>query len=127
MEIIRKSGAIHKGKPDGTKVDYYLQHEYEIHYNTIPPNTIQDWHSHNIIEEVIFILDGQLEVMWLNKKDKKKETVHTGDMIRVENSVHTFENNSDNMVTFIVFKLLLNNKDNSMIFREDKKSASKQQ
>ena len=33
MKIIKKSDAIHVDKPEGTKVDYYLRNEYEVHYN----------------------------------------------------------------------------------------------
>jgi uncharacterized cupin superfamily protein len=125
MKIIRKKDAIHKNKPDGTRVDYYFQKEYEIHYNIILPGTTQEWHSHNIIEEVIYIFEGQLEVRWLDKNIKNKEIVNAGDMIRVENSVHTFTNSGQDNTSFIVFKLILNSKDNSSIFKEDKIPASK--
>lgn len=118
MEIIHSSSSIHKEKPDGTRVDYYLQKEYEIHYNEIPPGTIQEWHSHNKLEEVIFMLSGQIEVMWKDDDQENGATVNKGDLIRVENTMHTLVNISNKDASFIVFKIVLKGKDNSKIFKE---------
>ena len=120
MEIINPFNAIHREKPDGTRVDYYLQPEYEIHYNEVPPGTTQEWHSHNKQEEVLFIIEGALEARWLEKGEKRSESVHKGDLIRVENTIHTFANISDKNAAFIVFKMILSGKDNSNTFKEDK-------
>ena len=35
MKLIRKDQAIHVDKTNGTKVDYYLLNDAEIHYNKI--------------------------------------------------------------------------------------------
>lgn len=120
MEIIHPSGAIHKEKADGTRVDYYLQKEYEIHYNEMPPGTLQEWHSHKILEEAVFIIDGSLELRWIANKKENKITVNRGDLIRVENSTHTFANISNKNTVFIVFKIVLDGGDNSKIFKWDK-------
>lgn len=120
MEIVHQSDAIHKEKPDGTRVDYYLQKGYEIHYNEIPPGTVQEWHSHELVEEVVFMTDGELTLKWMDGKTKHEAMVHKGDFIRVENSLHTFANNSKKDVFFIAFKIVLDGKDSSKIFKEDK-------
>ncbi|AKM83390.1 hypothetical protein A2422_04240 [Candidatus Woesebacteria bacterium RIFOXYC1_FULL_31_51] len=120
MEIINRLNAIHRKKPDGTQVDYYLQPEYELHYNEIPAGTTQEWHSHNVVEELIFIIDGSLEIRWLEKETEKKETVQKGDLIRVENSIHTFANTNDKTAIFVVIKLVLTGNNNSQIFKDDK-------
>jgi quercetin dioxygenase-like cupin family protein len=122
MEIISRQDAIHKEKPDGTRVDYYLQPEYELHYNEIPAGTTQEWHSHNIVEELIFMIDGSLEIKWLENEKERKETVQKGDLIRVEDSLHTFANINDKTAIFIVIKLVLSGKDNSKIFKNDRQS-----
>lgn len=124
MEILNRQDAIHKEKPDGTRVDYYLQPEYEIHYNEVPSGTTQEWHSHQTVEEVIFMINGSLEVEWLEENKKLKETVQKGDLIRVENSVHTFTNIGNEVATFIVIKLILTGNNNSQTFRDDKTPAN---
>ena len=43
MKLIRKDQAIHVDKTNGTKVDYYLLNDAEIHYNKINPRTLQEW------------------------------------------------------------------------------------
>jgi quercetin dioxygenase-like cupin family protein len=124
MEIIHSSDVIHKEKPNGTRVGYYLQKEYEIHYNEIPPKTSQEWHSHKHVEEIILILDGQLNVRWVENNVKKEQVVNKGDLVRVENSLHTFVNTSTKEALFVVFKTILSGKDNSKIFKDDKISVS---
>ena len=120
MEIIRSLSSIHKVKSSGTRVNYYLQKEYEIHYSEIPPETLQEWHFHNTIEETILILCGRLEVRWVAENDIRKSTVGKGDLIRVENTPHTFVNQGNKSATFVVFKMMLEGKDNSEIFKKDK-------
>jgi len=120
MEIIHRQEAIHKEKPDGTRVDYYLQQEYELHYNEIPPRTVQEWHSHSTIEELIFIVGGSIEARWLENGEVHKETAKKGDLIRVGDTAHTFANIDKETASFIVIKLVLAGKNNSQIFKEDK-------
>ena len=55
MKLIRKDQAIHVDKTNGTKVDYYLLNDAEIHYNIINPRTLQEWHRHHRISENIFM------------------------------------------------------------------------
>lgn len=124
MEIINRRDAIHKEKSDGTRVDYYLQSEYEVHYNEVPSGTTQEWHSHQTVEEVIFMINGSLEVKWLEENKKLKETIRKGDLVRVENSVHTFINTGNDTATFIVIKLILTGNNNSQAFKDDKTPAN---
>ena len=125
MEIIHQSDAIHREKPDGTRVDYYLQPEYEIHYNEIPAGIVQEWHSHEQIEDVVLIIEGQLEVKWINDKEERKASLKSGDLVRVENTIHTFANTGDREAKFLVFKMVLEGKNNSKILKEDKIPVSK--
>lgn len=128
MEIVRKQSAIHREKPDGTRVDYYLQPEYELHYNEIPPKTTQEWHLHQKIEEIIFIIDGSLEVEWVQEDGAEKtEVIQKGDLVRVGKSLHTFSNTGNDTVSFIVIKLIVSGNDNSQIFRNDKILPKQQQ
>ncbi len=120
MKIISLSSSVHRIKSGGTSVNYYFQEEYEIHYSKIPPHTIQEWHFHKIVEEVILIINGQLEIRSLSGKIVRKSTVKKGDLIRVENTPHTFANTSKKEAIFVVFKTMLKGKNNSKTFKNDK-------
>ena len=73
--IERLTDAINVVKDDGTKVNYYLFDEYEIHLNVIPPKTKQVWHFHQNIEETILITKGEIEVNYLENNQIKKEII----------------------------------------------------
>ncbi len=121
MEILRRANAQHTDKPDGTKIDYYLFPEYEIHYNEIPSGTTQVWHHHEKIEETLLILDGELEARWKDENSQEQKTlVRKGDLIRTGNTPHTFANTSSASVSFVVFKLVLSGVSHQDIFKNDK-------
>ncbi len=121
MEIFRGESAKHAIKPEGTKVDYYIFPEYEIHYNEVPPGTKQIWHHHKQIEETVLILDGELEAYWKDDDNKKQHTTITkGDLVRVENTPHTFANLSQASAKFVVFRLVLTGSNHSGLIKADK-------
>ncbi len=118
MQIVKPSIAV--TKPEGTRVAYYLFPEYEIHYNELPPNSVQPWHHHNAIEEIIFVVSGEIEVRWLEDSVIVTDKVHHGDMVRVEDTPHTLANSSDSAATFLVVRLVLSGKDNGELIKADK-------
>lgn len=118
MQIIKKR--ISTVKPDGTYVTYYIFPEYEIHYNELPPKTEQQWHYHKLIEETIYIIEGELEIHWVDNAKKEIEKVSPGDIVRVEKTQHTLLNNSDKVSKFIVFRLILSGNDKRKIIKNDK-------
>ena len=121
MEIIRSEKAIHVEKSDGTRIDYYLFPEYEIHYNEVPPGIIQVWHHHEQIEETLLILDGELEARWRKNGDKEQTTVlKKGDLVRMGNTPHTFTNLSGSLVRFVVFKSVPSGANQHELLKRDK-------
>ena len=120
MEIIRRSQAIHIDKSEGTSVDYYLFPEYEIHYNEVPPGTVQVWHHHQVIEETLLMIQGTLEARWKEDGQEKTATLQPGDLVRVEDTPHTFANVSENLVTFVIFRLILQGVDQQARIKNDK-------
>ena len=120
MKIIYKSQALHVDKPEGSAVDYYLFPEYEVHYNEVKPGTIQLWHHHQQISESLFIIEGELEVWWLENKTKVKKIVTAGDLVQVENTSHTFINSTDKIVKMIAFRFVPDGIDKSKIIKNDK-------
>jgi len=118
MHIIRQG--IFVVKPEGTRVTYYLFPEYEIHYNELLPNSVQQWHHHTVIEETLFVISGEIEIRWLENDTVVAEKIQHGDVVRVEDTPHTLANLSDTAATFLVVRLILSGKDNREVIKHDK-------
>ena len=120
MKITNKDQAIHTTKPEGVEVWYYLFPEYEIHYNEQRPHTTQAWHFHEKIHESIFVIEGQLEAKWKEGEQEKSQILNAGDLAETQNSDHTFENKTDQIVKFLVLKQVLSGEDRSVVLKNDK-------
>ena len=121
MQIISRKAGILVEKEEGTKVIYHIFPEFEIHYNEVPAGTKQAWHHHDVIEEVLYILSGELEVHWKEKDKAFKQTVKVGDVVRVENTPHTFINSSSGPAVFVVFRFVPDGVDKCHIIKNDKR------
>lgn len=120
MKIISLDQGIFKKKEDGTEVVYQIFPEFEIHYNTLPVKTEQIWHHHQIIKEIICLTSGEMEVFWKENGKIVSTLVKTGSTIDVENTSHTFKNNSKKECRFVVFRFVPSFKDNREIIKNDK-------
>lgn len=120
MKIIKKSDAVHVDKPEGTKVDYYLRKEYEVHYNEQIAGSTQTWHHNEKISETLFVIDGELTVKWREDDQEFVEIVATGDLIETENTIHTFINHTDKLVKFLVIKQVFSGEDKVELLKNDK-------
>jgi uncharacterized RmlC-like cupin family protein len=120
MKIITRKEGIFVKKEEGTKVIYHIFSEFELHYNEVPAGTKQLWHHHEVIEEVLYILSGKLEVHWREGSEEFSEQVEVGDVIRVENTPHTFTNPSKNVCTFVVFRFVPNGVNKQEMIKNDK-------
>ena len=124
MQIIRKKDSILRTRIDSTIINSYLFDEYEIHYNELPPHKKQGWHSHEKIEEVLFVLDGPLTILYLDGGAEQKTILEKGDLVRFEKTMHTIENTTNQTIKFLVFKLILDGKKKTDIFVSDKNNRS---
>src|SRR6266700_4194668 len=120
MKIIHKQDAKSVSKPEGTNVMYYLLKEYEIHYNEQVPKSTQTWHHHEKVWESIYIIEGELTAKWREGDREKEEILKAGDLVETERTPHTFSNNTEGIVKFLVFKQMLQNKDFSQVLKTDK-------
>jgi uncharacterized cupin superfamily protein len=120
MKIYHKKDALNVFKPEGLNVTYYLLSEYEVHYNEQKPNSTQVWHHHEKIWETIYVIEGELLVEWRENGDEKSERLIAGDLIETERTSHTFANNSDRIVKFLVFKQILSGGDKKKTLKNDK-------
>ena len=120
MKIIHKTDALHVDKPEGTKVDYYLRSEYEVHYNEQVPQSTQTWHHHDHILETLFIIEGELTAKWREGEKEVSVIVSAGDLIETERTPHTFTNHTDQIVRFLVIKQVPSGQDKVEILKTDK-------
>ena len=88
---------------NGTQVDYYIFDEFEIHQCKISPHSIQEWHKHEKIEEVIVVTKGEICVKWKEDNTIKTEKISKGFILKVKNSIHTIENRTECHAEFNVF------------------------
>lgn len=121
VEIVPIDDAITVEKDNKTKVSYFLFDEFEVHKNTIPKNTIQEFHKHSKIEEVIYVTKGTIIVEWIedNKIQSKEASENT--LVRVKKSIHTIKNTSSEDAEFIVFRMVPDGKNKREIIKHDKK------
>lgn len=120
MKIIHKEDTLHVDKLEGTKVDYYLRKEYEVHFNEQVPGSTQTWHHHEQILETLFIIEGELTVRWKENDKTVEKIVHAGDLIETEDTSHTFINHTDKMVKFLVIKQVPSDEDKKELLKTDK-------
>ena len=114
-------------KENGTSVHYFLFNEYEIHFNKIKSHSIQEWHKHNNIEEVLVVTNGEIVIWWMERDEKKFMVVGKGTVVRVKKSIHTLENRSNNISEFIVYRTILKGENNRDKIKNDKILISKGQ
>jgi uncharacterized cupin superfamily protein len=120
MKIIKAKDVLHVAKPEGTDVHYYLFKDYEVHYNDQAPHTTQTWHHHEKIWETLYIIEGELKAQWREGDEEKSQTVRAGDLIETERTAHTFSNDGDKVVRFLVIKRMASSEDYSEVLKTDK-------
>lgn len=119
--IMRKADALFRDKGNGTSVHYYLFSEYEVHANTIQPNTTQEWHHHAVIIETLVITTGELEARWIDESKRVRTAMlQAGDLFEVGLTVHTFANVSSSPTTFVVFRLVPDGIDKRELIKSDR-------
>jgi len=120
MKIITPKEALYVEKPEGTKVTYFLRDEYEVHYNEQIPGSTQTWHHHEKIRETLYIIDGELVAKWKDNGVEKTQIVKSGDFIETENTPHTFINQTNSIVRFLVIKQVPHNQNFKELLKSDK-------
>lgn len=121
FEVIHEEDSIHVIKETGTEVNYYIFDEAEIHLNRIMPHTVQEWHFHRKIDENLLITKGKLLCKYIDENGVEKTCYATkNDLIRVRDSVHTFENDTDDVTEFVVFRFVPDGTNKRELIKTDK-------
>lgn len=125
IDIRQLSEAISVEKDNGTKVSYFLYPEFEIHQNVLPANTIQDWHKHQAIEEIIVPTKGNVTIQVLEDNAVRTYTAKCGEVLRVKQSIHRIIGDVKEETEFIVFRFVPTGSDQSDKIKHDKVDCEK--
>ena len=125
IDIRQLSEAISVEKDNGTKVNYFLYPEFEIHQNVLPANTIQDWHKHQAIEEIIVPTKGNVTIQVLEDNAIKTYTANCGEVLRVKQSIHRIIGDDKEETEFIVFRFVPTGNDQADKIKHDKVDCEK--
>lgn len=121
MQFIERENVPSITKDHGTRTDYYIFPDHEIHYNEIAPHTSQPWHHHEKIAEELFVINGLLTISWLDEnREIHNQDISAGTLVSVGKTVHTVSNNSAESASFIVLKYMPTGKDVHEEIKNDK-------
>ena len=121
LNVIYQKDSIHVSKENGTDVDYYIFDEAEIHVNKIKPHTIQEWHFHEHISENMIVIKGKLLCRYIDSEKKEQDLYVTeGDLVDIGSSVHTFENDTEDVAEFIIFRYVPSGVNKREVIKNDK-------
>ena len=121
LNVIYQKDSIHVSKENGTDVDYYIFDEAEIHVNKIKPHTIQEWHFHEYISENLLVIKGKLLFRYIDSEKKEQDLYVTeGDLVDIGSSVHTFENDTEDVTEFIIFRYVPSGVNKREVIKNDK-------
>ena len=121
LNVIYQKDSIHVSKENGTDVDYYIFDEAEIHVNKIKPHTIQEWHFHKHISENLLVIKGNLLCRYIDsEKNEQDLSLSEGDLVDIGSSVHTFENNTEDVTEFIIFRYVPSGVNKREVIKNDK-------
>lgn len=126
FEVVHEEESIHVIKETGTEVNYYIFDEFEIHLNRMMPHTVQEWHFHRKIDESILITKGSLLCKYVDESGVEMSCyARKNEIIRVRNSVHTFENDTNEMAEFVVFRFVPDGTNKRELIKHDKTVVSR--
>lgn len=117
---MHQDDAIHRVKPEGDILNYYLFDEYEVIQVDQPPHTEQLRHHHERVAETIYVLEGELVAKWREGSHEKSQIVGPGDLIETGLEPHNFANESDELARIICIKRIPTGKNLREIFKNDK-------
>lgn len=120
IQVLNKEDSIFVEKSDGTMVNYFIFDEFEIHLNVIPRNTIQGWHAHSKIEEIILVTKGSITVESIEHNKTKSQNCIEGNIVLMNSSIHRIINSSKQNAEFAVFRFVPQEKDFKELIKNDK-------
>lgn len=120
MKITHQSDAIHRLREDGSDIHYYIFNEYEVHYGELASGVEQPWHHHQVISESLYIIEGQVMLLYTQDGKKIEQVVRAGDLIEVEDTPHTFINPFDTVCKMLAFRFVPKGENNHEVIKNDK-------
>ena len=104
-------------------MDYFIYPECEVHLNSLPAGAVQEWHYHSEIEEILVVTKGILTCKWKEEGKVCTDWAKEKEIVRVQNSIHTFQNDTEENAEFVVFRFVPDGVDKREQIKKDKKLA----
>lgn len=120
MKITHKNDAVNVKRDDDTKISYYIFDEYEVHYGELASGVIQPWHHHMTISETVYVIEGRVMLHYMEGEDKKERIVVPGDVVQVEDTIHTFSNPFDEVCKMVAFRFVPEGVNKHEVIKNDK-------
>jgi uncharacterized cupin superfamily protein len=120
MNIIHTTDAPRTVKPEGDVSHYFLFDDYEIIQTDQPPLSEQAWHHHETIAETIYVVKGELVVVWREDGEEMTEVVGMGDVVEVGRMPHTFRNETERVARLVAIKRMPSGENYREVFKNDK-------
>lgn len=120
MHITPQHQAINHHRDDGTDISYYIFNEYEVHYGELAPGVVQPWHHHTIINETLYVVEGQILLHYLKDGQKAERVINPGDVVQVEDTPHTFSNPFQTVCKMVAFRFVPKGEDQREVIKSDK-------
>ena len=124
IEILTRDETIFRKKPDGTEVNYFLFPEFEIHIISLPGKTVQGWHKHHEIEEVLLVQSGKVKIEEVENQQIVSRICAEGELIRMHNSLHRISNPDTLSASFTVFRFVPQGQNQQECIKNDKEEFS---
>lgn len=115
--------AIYIEQPDMTKVFSHLFDECQIDVHYLPPDAYQDWRFYTQIEEIIYVVNGKMVCKYYEDNFKSEVIINSGDVLQVQNCIHTFVNPFEEECEFVVFRFVLDGINKKDLMKYDKVSV----
>lgn len=75
---------------------------------------------HEKIEEALFVMSGEILIKWKEDNTICEKAVQKNSVIRVKNSIHTIENQTNEDAAFLVYRMVPDGTSKREIIKYDK-------
>ena len=117
MKILRKKDVPRRENKKEIRY-YYLLKENEIIVTELPAHHEQPWHTHKLIQETHYVMQGQIEVI---EEGTKSFRASEGDIIILQpGKSHSVKNPSHSPAHIVTLKTVPTNRNYKKVFSEDK-------
>ncbi|OSH10710.1 hypothetical protein ELS84_0425 [Enterococcus faecalis] len=90
----------------------------------MPGKTVQGWHKHHEIEEVLLVQSGKVKIEEVENQQIVSRICAEGELIRMYNSLHRISNPDTLSASFTVFRFVPQGQNQQECIKNDKEEFS---